>query len=85
MNVHFIDFLKTEEIVWREAPGEVNLRILTSSHTVQYIKWSLELSDALRGLSRLIFGVKASGSELPLLAKRERERTLGSWLQSEKT
>lgn len=55
MDVHFIDFMKIEENVARVAPGELNPRIVTSSHTVQYIKWSLELSDAFRGLRRLFF------------------------------
>lgn len=50
----------------REAPGEVNPRMLTSSQTVQCIKWSLELEDAFRGFSNLLFWVKVSWSELPL-------------------
>lgn len=55
MDVHFIDFIKIEENVVKKAPGEVNSRMLTSSHTVHDIKWSLELSDAFRVLSRLLF------------------------------
>lgn len=55
MEVHFIDFITIEENVKREAPGEVKPRMLTSSHIDQYIKWSLDLSNAFSDLSRFLF------------------------------
>lgn len=52
--------------MWREVSGEVKPRTLTSSHIVQYIKWCVEVWDALRGLSGVFFWVTASCGELPL-------------------
>lgn len=53
MDVQFIDSIKMEENAAKELPGEVNPRNVNA--LTQYVKRSLELSDAFKQLSRMAF------------------------------